>query len=78
MYSEEQALSSSNTAAYLEMHAEGFPPPLSLLPAPVEQGKTFQDYSFSVKSSTCFLEAVPKESCFLLQFSFQDPCIKSQ
>lgn len=66
MYSEEQALSSSNTAAYLEMHAEGFHPPLSLLPAPVEQGKTFQDYSFSVKSSTCFLEAVPKESCFLL------------
>ena len=66
MYSEEQALSSSNTAGYLETHAEGFLPPPSLLPAPVKQGKTFQDYSFSLKSSICFLKAVPKESCFLL------------
>ena len=78
MYSEEQALSSSNTAGYLEMHAERFLPPPTLLPAPMEQGKTFQDYSFSLKSSNCFLKVIPEESYFLLQFSFQDPCIKSQ
>jgi len=54
MYSEEQALSSSNTAGYLETHAEGFLPPPSLLPAPVEQGKTFQDYCFSLNLQSAF------------------------